>query len=169
MRNSNNQRLESLSFLTFYLRPLFNSPAQKASFWYFVHRFEINSLLNAHLSSLARFPQRQSQSINDPTGEPGLCKIEDFQVACTALEGSPCSACREGVYIQDIIKRLEEEITKLKAKHYVLLFTVWKRNCSSCLAFHPTISFEYAAEKRDILHTCKCIAIQNQVSFYPLI
>jgi hypothetical protein len=32
------------------------------------------------------------------------------------LKGGPCSACKEGAYIQDQIKQLEEEIIKLKAK-----------------------------------------------------
>jgi hypothetical protein len=58
--------------------------------------------------------------------EPGLCSrcrgfdAEDLPVACTVLEGGPCSACEERSDIRSQIKRLEEEIIKLKEKHYAL-------------------------------------------------
>jgi hypothetical protein len=37
-----------------------------------------------------------------------------------AVEGGPCSACKERETIQEQIEQLEEEITKLKAKHHAL-------------------------------------------------
>ena len=62
--------------------------------------------------------------------EPGLCSLckgvdaEDLPVACTVLEGGPCSACEERSEIRSQIKRLEEEIIKLKEKHYALRTTM---------------------------------------------
>jgi hypothetical protein len=62
--------------------------------------------------------------------EAGLCNrcrgfdAEDLPVACTVLEGSPCSACKEGGDILGQIKRLEEEIIKLKEKHHALRATI---------------------------------------------
>ena len=59
-------------------------------------------------------------------GEPGLCSrckgddAVDRPIACTALEGSPCSACEERAVIRGQIEQLEEEITNLKAKHHAL-------------------------------------------------
>ena len=59
-------------------------------------------------------------------GEPGLCSrckgvnAEDQPVACTMVEGGPCSACKEREAIREKIEQLEEEIAKLKAKHYAL-------------------------------------------------
>jgi hypothetical protein len=59
-------------------------------------------------------------------GEPGLCSrckgvnAEDRQVACTMVEGGPCSACKEREVIREKIEQLEEEIAKLKAKHHAL-------------------------------------------------
>jgi len=60
--------------------------------------------------------------------EPGLCSrckgvnhdAEDRQVACTMVEGGPCSACKEREVIREQIEQLEEEIAKLKAKHHAL-------------------------------------------------
>ena len=58
--------------------------------------------------------------------EPGLCSRckgvdpEDLPVACTVLEGGPCSACKERADIRSQIKQLEEEIIKLKEEHYAL-------------------------------------------------
>jgi hypothetical protein len=45
---------------------------------------------------------------------------EDQPVACTRLEGGPCSVCKEREAIREQIKQLEKEITKLKAKHDAL-------------------------------------------------
>jgi hypothetical protein len=56
-------------------------------------------------------------------GEPGLCsrcKGVDLPVACTVLKRGPCSACKERSDIRNQIKRLEEEIIKLKEKHQAL-------------------------------------------------
>ena len=59
-------------------------------------------------------------------GEPGLCSrcegvdAEDLPAACTLLEGGPCSACKERADIQSQIKRLEEDIFKLKEKRHAL-------------------------------------------------
>jgi hypothetical protein len=92
--------------------------------WYFVHHFEIN--LDTHLNHLIRFRQRQRRFINDPMAKPRLCSrckggnAEDQPVACTMLEGGPCSACKEREAIREQIEQLEEEITKLKAKHHAL-------------------------------------------------
>ena len=58
--------------------------------------------------------------------ESGLCSCcegvdtEDQPVACTMLEGGPCSACEEREAIRNKIEQLEEEITKLKEKHHAL-------------------------------------------------
>ena len=58
--------------------------------------------------------------------KPRLCSrckganAEDQPVACTMLEGGPCSACKEREAIREQIKQLEEEITNLKAKHHAL-------------------------------------------------
>ena len=41
-------------------------------------------------------------------------------VACTMLEGGPCSVCKEREAIREKIGQLEEEITQLKAKHHAL-------------------------------------------------
>jgi hypothetical protein len=62
--------------------------------------------------------------------EPGLCSrcrgfdAKDLPVACTLLEGGPCSACKKGADIRGQIKRLEEEIIKLREKHYALRATI---------------------------------------------
>ena len=59
-------------------------------------------------------------------GEPRLCSrckgvnAEDRQVACTMLNGGPCSACEEREVIREKIEQLEEEIVKLKVKHHAL-------------------------------------------------
>ena len=58
--------------------------------------------------------------------EPGLCSrckavdAENQPVPCTASESGPCSVCEEREAIRDKIEQLEEEITKLKAKHHAL-------------------------------------------------
>jgi hypothetical protein len=58
--------------------------------------------------------------------EPGLCSrcrgfdAEELPFACTVLGGSPCSPCKEGEDILGQIKRLEDEILKLKKKHHAL-------------------------------------------------
>jgi len=98
---------------------------QLPSIWYFVHDLEI-TLTYIHLDHPIRFRQRRAQSINDPMGEPGLCSrckgvdAEDRQVACTMMEGGPCSACKEREVIREKIEQLEAEIAKLKAKHHAL-------------------------------------------------
>ena len=62
--------------------------------------------------------------------EPGLCNrcrgfdAKDLPVACTVLEGGPCSACKEESDIRGQIKQLEEEIKKLKEKHHTLQATI---------------------------------------------
>ena len=62
--------------------------------------------------------------------ERGLCSrcngvdAEDLPVACTMLEGNPCAACKERADIRSQIKRLEEDIMKLKEKHYALRTTM---------------------------------------------
>ena len=60
-------------------------------------------------------------------GRCNRCKgvdAEDLPVACALLEGGPCSACKEWADIQGQIKRLEEEIIKLKEKHHALRTTM---------------------------------------------
>jgi hypothetical protein len=97
------------------------SQLEYLSIWYFVHPFEIN--LDTHLSHLIRFRQQQRRFINDPMAKPGLCsrcKGVARPVACTMLEGGPCSACKEREAIREKIEQLEEEITQLKAKHHAL-------------------------------------------------
>jgi hypothetical protein len=52
------------------------------------------------------------------------CRRADLEdlvpIACTASEGGSCSPCEEREAIRDQIEKLEEEITKLKAKHHAL-------------------------------------------------
>ena len=58
--------------------------------------------------------------------KPGLCSrcrgvnVKARPVACTMLEGGSCSVCKEREAIREKIKKLEEEISKLKAKHHAL-------------------------------------------------
>jgi hypothetical protein len=58
--------------------------------------------------------------------KPVLCSrckgvdAEDRPVACAMFEGGPCSACEEREVIRYQIEQLEEEVTKLKAKHRAL-------------------------------------------------
>jgi hypothetical protein len=62
--------------------------------------------------------------------EPVLCShcrgfdAKDLPLACTLLEGGPCSACKEEADIRGQIKQLEEQIIKLKEKHYALRATI---------------------------------------------
>lgn len=46
--------------------------------------------------------------------------VEEQEITCVMPGGNPCSACEERAIIRGQIKRLEEEILKLKAKHYAL-------------------------------------------------
>jgi hypothetical protein len=90
--------------------------------------FETNSQIRTHINLLASFVP--SSPVKDPMEEPGLCSRckgvdpEDLPVACTVLEGGPCSACEERSNIRSQIKRLEEEIIKLKEKHHGLRTTM---------------------------------------------
>ena len=58
--------------------------------------------------------------------EPALCNrcrgfnAKDLAFTCSVLKGGPCSSCKEAADIQGQIKRLEEEIIKLKGKHHAL-------------------------------------------------
>ena len=62
--------------------------------------------------------------------DPGLCSrcrgvdAEDLPVACALLEGGSCSACKEGADILGQIKRLEDEIIKLRKKYHALRATI---------------------------------------------
>ena len=47
-------------------------------------------------------------------------ETEDQTITCVALECGPCFPCREREIIRQKIEQLEEEITKLKAKHSAL-------------------------------------------------
>ena len=47
-------------------------------------------------------------------------ETEDQTITCVALECGPCFPCREREIIRQKIEQLEEEIAKLKAKHYAL-------------------------------------------------
>ena len=51
-------------------------------------------------------------------------EVEDEPITCVALEGGPCSACRERATIRQKIKQLEEELAKLKAKHDTVTSTM---------------------------------------------
>jgi hypothetical protein len=78
--------------------------------------------------------------------KPGRCSrckgvdAEDLPVACTVVEGGPCSACKEGADIQGQIKRLEEEIIKLKEKHHALRTTINSIHDPFIHTFPPEIS-----------------------------
>jgi hypothetical protein len=93
-----------------------------------VRLFETYSQIRAHINHLVRFVP--SSPIKDPMEEPGLCSrckgvdAEDLPVACAVLKGGPCSACGERADIRSQIKRLEEEIIKLKEKHHALRTTM---------------------------------------------
>jgi len=45
-------------------------------------------------------------------------EAEEQTITCVVLEGGPCSPCKEREVIRGQIEQLEEEITKLKAKHH---------------------------------------------------
>ena len=86
--------------------------------------FETNSQIGTHIDHIVSFVS--SSPVKNPMEEPGLCSrckgvdVEDVPVACTMLEGGPCAACEERSDIRSQIKQLEEEIIKLKKKHYAL-------------------------------------------------
>jgi len=77
--------------------------------------------MNAHINNFIRFGLtfgRGSMAV--------LCSrcrgdvADEQEVTCVMSEGNGCSACVERAAIRDKIKRLEEEITKLKAKYHAL-------------------------------------------------
>ena len=78
--------------------------------------------------------------------EPALCSrcrgfdAEDPPFICTVSEGGPCSACKEGADIRGQIKRLEEEIIKLKEKHHALRATMNSIHDPFIHTFPPEIS-----------------------------
>lgn len=103
-----------------------NQVSQIPSVRYLVRRFETNSRTSTHILVNHLVSFGPSTPIKDPMGEPGLCSRckgtggEDRAVACTVLEGGPCSACKERRDIRGQIKRLEEEIIRLKDQHHAL-------------------------------------------------
>jgi hypothetical protein len=50
--------------------------------------------------------------------------VEEQEITCVVLGGNPCWACEERADIQDQMKRLEEEMIKLKAKYRALGTTI---------------------------------------------
>ena len=79
--------------------------------------------------------------------EPRLCSAscrgfdaEDPPFVCTVLEGGPCASCKEGGDIQSQIKRLEEEIIKLREKYHALRATMNSNHDPFIHTFPPEIS-----------------------------
>ena len=50
--------------------------------------------------------------------------VKEQEITCVVLGGNPCWACEERANIQDQMKRLEEEMIKLKAKYHALGTTI---------------------------------------------
>jgi len=50
--------------------------------------------------------------------------VEEQEITCVMLGGNPCWACKERADIQDQMKRLEQEMIKLKAKYRALGTTI---------------------------------------------
>jgi hypothetical protein len=88
----------------------------------FVRHFESNSPIYAH----SNYVGRSCASSSKDHMELGLCSrcrgfdAEELSFACTVLKGGPCSPCKEAADMHGQIKRLEEEIIKLKGQHHVL-------------------------------------------------
>jgi hypothetical protein len=70
----------------------------------------------------------------------GGAETEEQPINCVVLECGPCSPCKERAAIHLQIKRLEEEITKLKAKQKTLGTTMNAIHDPFIHKFPPEIS-----------------------------
>ena len=78
---------------------------------------------NTHFDDLFRFCST-TWSMAVVCSLCGEDTAEEQEITCVVLGGNPCWACKERADIQDQMKRLEQEMIKLKAKYRALGTTV---------------------------------------------